>query len=618
MHYANRAARPRSPASTWWERNVRTVVVNGAIVAWAILLIYAPAFAWAVTRKPSPTVFAVGGLASLIAMSIIGYVAGDLGVEAVDALRCLVVVLGLVLAFALYRVIYSIVRRRESVRAVWTEWIIVPLSAFLGFWALAPALISLHRLGLTFGLTSLGNSDLPNYVLAAQNLALAGFRDTHHIANVNIGHGIPTGTPIGPIALIVFISAATGLSALQVAMAAMGVAVCALSVGLWALGRAIWPKAHFAVGVSVVISAMAALPLYNYAQYFLGAELGCGAIAVTAAGVVGIGRNWSSESIVCVVFGGAFGIYGYSPLGIPALLVVPFATAGLAFASGRHDLRVIGRSVAVALAAEAAALIVASIALGDAVAVARLQRDADAGWHLAVASGTTAIFWPNGIGRPQSHLYIAASWLIVAVVVAIGLFVAWQSGEKYAAYTGALFFVAAAAIAVLFAHLYGATRYQTWKIESFLIPVAGVSIFPAFGASIARVRKFIGRAALIVVSVVALIGPWMLWSGQISATPNPALVTDRTLMGLSRSPAMSNLAVINIRLPYPVTSMSAGAIFDKSVVVFTQASYYVNLTDLNTCTLTMRALLAPGETSFTDLGGGYVLLNRPSACDYKN
>ena len=91
-------------------------------------------------------------------------------------------------------------------------------------------------------------------------------------------------------------------------------------------------------------------------------------------------------------------------------------------------------------------------------------------------------------------------------------------------------------------------------------------------------------------------------------------MTPPGLAALATSPSLSNVSSLNIRLSSPLDTMSAGAIITKSAIIFTSNSYYPALTALHTCTLTNRTMLPPDETNFIDLGGGYVLLNRPSTC----
>ena len=108
-------------------------------------------------------------------------------------------------------------------------------------------------------------------------------------------------------------------------------------------------------------------------------------------------------------------------------------------------------------------------------------------------------------------------------------------------------------------------------------------------------------------------GPFITWAPLLQQQPTLSLIAPK-LAALATSPSLSNVSSLNIRLPSKFETMSAGAIITKSAVVFTGTSYYAPLTALHTCTLTRREMLSQDETNFTDLGGGYVLLNRPSGC----
>jgi hypothetical protein len=161
--------------------------------------------------------------------------------------------------------------------------------------------------------------------------------------------------------------------------------------------------------------------------------------------------------------------------------------------------------------------------------------------------------------------------------------------------------------------LYGPDRYQTWKMEAFLLPIVAVVTLPALSAFAFQTVR-VGRALLAASAGAVALGPFITWTPTLTLEPPTLWVTSSELAALATSPSLSNVSSLNIRFASHFETMSAGAIITKSAVVFTENSYYLNLTALHTCTLTKRTMLSPDETSFTDLGGGYVLLNRPSGC----
>jgi hypothetical protein len=484
----------------------------------------------------------------------------------------------------------------------------------ISIWVLLPSFVALHDAGLTFGLVNLGNSDQPNYVLAAQNLAASGFSDSHHVANIDMGLFSHRASYVGTIGVINFASAATGLSALQVALACMAVAVCVLAVSLSALGHAIWPLAPGATAIAVVIGTVAGLSVYNYSYYFLGAIFGAAAVSTSAAGSIALARRVDTENVTCIAAGGAFGVYAYGHMELPVLVLLPGVTCVAGLILGTRGWRpVLGLLLRGALAV-AGALVLAGPTLDDAVHLVRSQSQALSGWTLPALNAASATIWPGAIVKNSSREFIVVSWVLVIGVLLAGLVAAWVGGERASAALAGLLLAAAILVVLGSVHIWGPDRYQSWKMESFLLPIACVAALPGLGSAAVGFRRA-GRGFMLAAAGGVLLSPWLLWVPVMSFL-TPA-ITSASLMRLESAPELSNVAVVNIRLPYPVLTMEAASVLDKSVVVFTQLSYYGEMTSLDTCTLTMRSMLSPGDTEFTDLGGGYVLLDRPHACAMK-
>ena len=236
------------------------------------------------------------------------------------------------------------------------------------------------------------------------------------------------------------------------------------------------------------------------------------------------------------------------------------------------------------------------------------------------------LWWAPGIRQHSDKVILVGSWLLLATIVILGFAASWRRGLKASVRLGVVFTIASAIVCLGFIVIYGADRYQTWKMESFLLPfVVAVSI-PALVALRFGTRRLGAGLVLLALGAVAM-SPALTWQPANEAAQlargsefGPAaqtaagVLTPAGLVNLAKSPALSNVSVLNIRLGPYFETMSAGAIISKSVVVLSSRSYYWPKTSLSTCTLTRKDLLAPGDTAYTDLGGGYVLLQRPNKC----
>jgi DegT/DnrJ/EryC1/StrS aminotransferase family len=591
--------------------SVESVAVNALVIVWVSLLLFAPSMAWSLYRHSSASIFAGGAGLTLVAISGVTVTAGLLGFGSARPLKVIAILLGIVLLWVFIRgtVLF---RERVGPLRVRSDWFALPLGMCLGVWVLVPPLVSLGRQGLTFGLATIGNNDLELYVLAAENTADAGFRDSNHLANQNLGAISRDGIYPGATALINFVSAATGLPAWQAALATMGVAVCLLAVALWALGKAVWPKARYAVAGAVIVACLAGLSSYTYAQFFLGGVLGLASVAMSLAGATLLARQSGSQGLVLLGAGGALGIYAYGHLGLPVLLMLPFWAVLAAALGGERGRTTLAHVATRSAAAVLVALLLSAVSLHTALNLVRSQRHVGFGWPLPVLSSPTALVWPMGIGHPTSLQNVVASWVIVLAVVVVALVAAWRRALRVSVRLASVLLSASSLVVLGAAVIYGPDRYQTWKMEAFLLPLVLVVTLPAFSASIVGTVRA-GGALLAAAAGAVVLGPFITWALTLQQ-PTPAVMTPLGLAALAESPSLSNVSSLNIRLPSYFETMSAGAIITKSAVVFTEKSYMPDLTALHTCTLTKRAMLSPNETNFTDLGGDYVLLNRPSRC----
>ena len=589
---------------------LETVALNASVIIWVSLLLFGPSMAWGLYRDSSASIFAGGAALTLVVISGVTFTAGLMGFGSLGPLRFVAVLLGVVLLWVLVRgtVLF---RQRVGPLSIRSDWFALPLGLCLGVWVLVPPLLSLKEKGLTFGFATILNIDLPNYALVAENTANVGFRNSNHIANINLGAFARDSSYIGATALINFVSAATGLPTWQATFATMGVAVCLLAVALWALGNAVWPKARYAVAGAVIVACLTGLSSYTYAQFFLGGVLGLASVVTSLAGATLLARKPGSQGFVLLSAGGALGIYCYGHMGLPVLLMLPFWAVLAAGLGDERSFRTLARVAARSATAVLFALLLSAVALPTAVNLVKSQSQVTAGWPLPALSSTTSLVWPMAIGHQSSVQNLVASWAIVLVIAVVALVAAWRRALRVSVRLAAVLLSASSLVVLGAIVLYGPDRYQTWKMEAFLLPIVAVVTLPALSAFAFQTVR-VGRALLAASAGAVALGPFIIWTPSLQQ--HPLWVTSSELAALATSPSLSNVSSLNIRFGSHFETMSAGAIITRSAVVFTENSYYLNLTALHTCTLTKRAMLSPDETSFTDLGGGYVLLNRPSVC----
>ena len=583
-------------------------MVNAAVIVWVCLLIFAPALVWGLSRGFSAMLLAGGGAATLGLACFVAYVAGLLGFGAIGPLRCLAALLTATLVGV---VIVLVQRRRNRVSSPGISGLFgLPLGIAIACWALVPPLIAIHRQDLTFGMISIGNNDLPHYALAAQNVAVAGFQNSQHIANMDLG-AFARQDYIGALAVINFVAAATGLSIFQATFVTLGVAISVLAVALCALGLAIWPTAPYSVAAAVTFGCLASLTTYTYGQFFLASIFGMISVVTALAGATVLAREPGLPAYVAIVGGGVVGVYAYAPLGLPPLVAMPIWAMIAALLGGLRSRQLLLTVAARAIACVIAALALSAVALPDAVTLLLRQANFPAGWSLTPLDSPAALVWPMGIGTTSSPAVVAGSWLLVVIAVAIWLIIAGRRGLHTPVRLACVLAGGSAVVIAGCIVVYGADRYQTWKMQAFLLPIVAVAALPACGAAV-RGAPRVGRATLAALAGMVALGPFLLWT-ELPPT-NGATTTTGAAMHLRNSPELANVASLNLRLGSYFSTMSVGAILDSTTIAFTQNSYYDPHVLPDTCTLTSADLLTPSETDYTDVGGGFVLLNQPSHC----
>jgi hypothetical protein len=595
-------------------------MLNGVVIVWVVLLLFGPGLLLAPPEKIDAAWLAGTSCLTLVALCFVEFVVARSGHGTIGAMRVCVALLSLVLLGGLVRLALRL-RGSRGGKPFGYDALALPVGLLAAIWVMVPPLLELGRLGVRFGLATAGNSDLPNYALIATNVASSGFLDSHHVAGFDFGTFSREDNYMGATTLINFVSAATGLAAWQACMAVMGVALSLSAVALWALTKSVWPTARYAAPAAVLVASFASLSVFLVGQYFLGGVLGMTSVALALAGATMLAQPAvnAKSGMLALVAGDALGVYSYGHLGLPVLFLLPFWTILSAVLSGARSRNLLIKIAARSVGGSAVALVLSAIAVRTAANLVRSQSQAVAGFTEPPMSATGALLWPPGIGAHSSAEMISLSWLIVAAIVVAGYVAAWRYGLRGSAAIGATLTLGCVLVTIGCVIVYGPPRYQTWKMESFLLPLALAVSVPAV-ASLRFRRAEVGRALVTVVVGVVTLGPALAWQPSISRAQDVATTagapgfTSRSLVDLANSRQLAKLSSVNVRLGPFFETMAAGNVIPTPVVIFSSRTYLAPATLLKTCTLTRRDMLSPGDTAFTDLGGGYVLLQRPSKC----
>lgn len=599
---------------------VYALLASGLTLALLIL----PWLVWLPEERLDSLSAAGALMASLTIVSVVATLTSNLGYGIVLPLR----VLGAVMAVVALTGLSVGIRRRRWVSSrqpdggsiSWWKQPSITLVSILAFslacgiWLWAPALMYLSDAGVSTGYIVMGNNDVGNYVLTTNNLASSGFVDSRHLANQDYGAFMRHSGYLGASYLQSFIAGVTGKMIWQTVTPAIIVAVAALFIGLSSLGATLWKKAPSAVILVPAIGVLAPLTSYVAGQYFLAQFLGVAALATSVAAATAIG--YGSSGVGPLIAGSTFGVYTYPHLVLPSVVLLPAWALLVRWLQPkpRTDLLPAVGWLAGALGLT---FLFCLPAFHNATGLLAAQTKVQAGWSLPPMASYTMLLSPSRIGRPEPAQLIWGSWVILGGLLCIGFVAALRGPRRGEARAASALALGALAVCILTISVYGADRYQTWKMQSFLLPLFLVASLPSLAAGRTGWRRS-GAVAVAVLLAGAVLAPTRLWEAPLAAPGTLPGVSTSETADLAWSPRLEQLRTVNVLLGPYLDTMAVAALVPAESAAMASNTYAPPAAYPETCTLT-RASLFPGELADAiPIVGDYVLIQEPGPCDWEN
>ena len=196
-------------------------------------------------------------------------------------------------------------------------------------WIFLIPILEDSRREVLFGITSLGNNDLPLYAQLSMHNLNYGFRGEGQISpisgTIEAGEYLSNYTYIGTIAVIDFLSAFFSFNVIQATSLTLMISVGFLFMSLRHLGNILNLNSTLS-NLLASIGILLPVSLYSISMGFIGALFGIASFAVMISGSLSFAKKQISEQefILIMTLGLSIGIYTYAQISIPILVALSF------------------------------------------------------------------------------------------------------------------------------------------------------------------------------------------------------------------------------------------------------------------------------------------------------
>lgn len=470
------------------------------------------------------------------------------------------------------------------------------ISTLLAITQLIPALSALSRNRIIFGMTASMNNDVADYALVSDNTLQHGFRNLSRIYDYNLGDFAKNIAYQSTNFLQASVSREFRMSTVAVSMLILisGLAlanhafVCAARI----LNPAISEFNAFAIAT---ICFGVGLSNYIVSNYFLGEVFGFIIIGFLIS-EFGLTRTKTAISYFTYTWIGlalGLGIYTYPPM-----MIILFPVIGVAFFTA--DLKNKKLDFSKIFIAYLWILIVSILVTIPYIRICFnglvKTNSAKAGWPFPPLNAISVILWPNTIGIPSGNLLVISSWVALFI---FGLFLLQKAKLLGSGHPQTIIYLTSFLIFLFFILAMGrsAGDYQSWKMQSYLIPIVMLVLL---NASLSH-SKIQNSLTYLLLGAVLII-PSAQWVPDLKRFGN---VTTTDLQTMATNRYLKNFSHLNINLhPYFETMAMATILSNK--VLFLNSPSYLNLSENQSlCTLT-RTEYINGQ-KFIPISENYVL-----------
>lgn len=544
------------------------------------------------------------------------YTAGSRGIEVVSV----PLVVGSALATVALAFAWRDVLGAAGLRTVLRESSALLAGCFVAFAALAIVTQGAFFKQDHFTAMSLGNNDLPSYVIHAQALGDTGFSQPGWVTNLDLGTKSAE-FGYGSYAYLVLGASVPGQAVWRMAQPAMFAAEVLMAFGLALLARRLVPGCS-RVGAVVAGTAAGSVFLVTYivGQYFLGQILGVAIVAAQLAVLVGVRRGEPRTvalgRVLCVGLAVVAGLSVYPHM---QAIGLPLLAGAVAVALGGR--RLVPLLVRVGSTSALGALLAFVLVPGIALVAWKTLRDlsaVNAGWPLPGFLLTDVFgFQTNPYKRTTTAMWLASALLGGAILTLVAL--CWRRGWAVASrYAALVLLISLGTYGVIFSS--AGPSYRQWKWLTFFVPFVIAAVLSLL---VAACETFALRGRSLRPMLAVVVAPYLVAVVALSTNVDFPAVAGRdryvsvTLdqINVGHSPALDGIDRVNVRAaPYWETMWLAYFLRDREVNLLS-ASYFPAGGEPAEWTVQPVTEQVPAWVDVIELNASYRLVREPSSGD---
>jgi len=457
--------------------------------------------------------------------------------------------------------------------------------------------------GLIFGITSLGNNDLPLYSQLSQHNLINGFFGSNQISpivgTITPGNYLANFTYIGTVGIIDHFSSFFAINVVQATSLTLMFGITFLFSALVYLCKSLNMNKSKAL-VASVIAVFIPISLYSIAMGFIGSVFGTSAFVIS----VGMTIQFASKSIskfeffIGLTVATTIAVFTYSQIALPILLSLFLIHSILIkFTKSKTTVFEIGSLYFYSFVLT---LLLSIAALPNLITLSTWLSGKEFGWKLDPIDPISAFLWVDSISKPFSQ-YIFFGWIpIVLVIFSLSAYRFYKKDSLHVA----LLISSLLTVPALISLRYGWNGYQTWKMMTYIAPLVLV-----FAIVLFKTRQ----ALIITFAIFLLFAPQQLWSDLRS--DRAPQYTSREMFEVSDYANELTLNAINIDAGDFWPSMTIAALVKSKQIHINSKTYAAVETDRKTCTLVNNENPLYSSKNVIYRNEKYAIVNFPKECN---
>jgi hypothetical protein len=454
---------------------------------------------------------------------------------------------------------------------------IILVSIGIAMWAELPAIIKSANMGSGLNMTSIGNNDVVAYALTASEFLKNGFRNTGHLANMDLNAFSRDWQHQVPNVISSFVAGLSNLYTWQIMTVVMILAIGLSALAVHQLIEELNSNLNYAkslAGAAIVV--LSPLLTYIYGNYFLGQAFSISIGLITVARFARIGKSQRIEvrDMVSIASLTVLSIYAY-PIFLLPLLAVSMTLCLTSFLFKNRN-----NFIALSMRLIASVVIGALISfpyIPIAWRIVRTLSHVASGWPLPPLNPVALFIYGKAIGYKSSAPVLIVSWLVPILVWLV--WIQKSKIEKRVKHHLVLLnvFLAISFLTIIVIKRDPADSYQSWKLLSYFFPIV-YSVTLAFVLSQHQAGKILGSLLL----ACGLAAPFFQWSAVQKIQD---MAVSANMIEVSKNPQIQRLTNLNLDLRPYFESMAMAEVIQKPKIFINSQQYFPLKQDPSACTL---------------------------------